>query len=328
MAASFSHVATSRSHDAGNMKSALGPRLVRAAPFIGLALVLSVMIAANRAVASVFGLDLLLMPALSLVLITMAQMFVVGGAEIDLGVGAFAGLVSVLSATWLYDRPPLGAFALALALVGYALIGAIIQGRKIPAIVVTLGASFIWSGIGYSIQPTPGGTSPEWLTALTNWSISPFVPTSVVLIAAVAVVGVLINRAPLGVALRGFGSNPSAMIASGWPPLRYAMIRYAIAGAFAAAAGLSLTSINASSDIYSGNSYTLLSVAAVVMGGCALTGGVVAPVGGVVGAVTLALIGALLGALGVSSDFNPAAQGAVLIALLAMRYFSGRRDAA
>jgi ribose transport system ATP-binding protein len=328
VAASFSHLATSRSHDAGATRSALGPSLVRAAPFIGLALVLSVMIAANRAVASVFGLDLLLMPALSLVLITMAQMFVVGGAEIDLGVGAFAGLVSVLSATWLYDRPPLGAFALALALIGYALVGAIIQGRKIPAIVVTLGASFIWSGIGYSIQPTPGGTSPEWLTALTNWSISPFVPTSVVLIAAVAVGGVLINRAPLGVALRGFGSNPSAMIASGWPPLRYAMIRYAIAGAFAAAAGLSLTSINASSDIFSGNSYTLLSVAAVVMGGCALTGGVVAPVGGVVGAVTLALIGALLGALGVSSDFNPAAQGAVLIALLAMRYFSGRRDAA
>jgi len=91
---------------------------------------------------------------------------------------------------------------------------------------------------------------------------------------------------------------------------------------FAAAAGLSLTSINASSDINSGNSYTLLSVAAVVMGGCALTGGIIAPNGVVIGAVTLALIGALLGALGVSSDFNAAAQGAVLIALLAMRYLA------
>ena len=56
-------------------------------------------------------------------------------------------------------------------------------------------------------------------------------------------------------------------------------MRYLIAGLFSAAAGLSLTSINASSDINSGNSYTLLSVAAVVMGGCALTGGIVAPVG-------------------------------------------------
>jgi ribose transport system ATP-binding protein len=206
--------------------------------------------------------------------------------------------------------------------VAYALIGAVIQGRKIPAIVVTLGASFIWAGLGYSLQPTPGGTSPAWLTAMTSWSISPYVPTSILLIAAVALIGALLDRSPLGVILRGFGSNPTAMGASGWPPIRFAMIRYLIAGVFAAAAGLSLTSINASSDINSGNSYTLLSVAAVVMGGCALTGGTVAPIGAVVGAVTLALIGALLGALGVSSDFNAAAQGAVLIALLAMRYLA------
>jgi ribose transport system ATP-binding protein len=323
VAASFSSLGTSGSRTEGQqVESSLASRLVGAAPFIGLVLVLSVMIAANPSVASVFGLDLLLMPALSLVLVTEAQMFVVGGSEIDLGVGAFAGLVSVLSATWLYDQALLGASVIVVALAVYALIGAVIQGRKIPAIIVTLGASFIWAGLGYSIQPTPGGTSPEWLTAMTSWSISPYVPTSVVLIAAVALLGALLDRSPLGVILRGFGSNPHAMVASGWPPIRFAMIRYLVAGAFAAAAGLSLTSINASSDINSGNSYTLLSVAAVVMGGCALTGGIVAPIGAVIGAVTLSLIGALLGALGVSSDFNAAAQGAVLIALLAMRYLA------
>ena len=326
VAASFSDLAAAgpRGIRDENRSSAL--RLVRAAPFAGLALVLAVMIAANPAVASVFGLDLLLMPALSLVLVTEAQMFVVGGSEIDLGVGAFAELVSVLSATLLYQQPAFGALAIALALAGYALIGAIVQGRKIPAIVVTLGASFIWSGVGYSVQPTPGGTSPNWLSAVTNWSISPYLPTSVILIVAVALIGVAIDRAPLGVILRGFGSNAVAMAASGWPPIRYAAVRYAIAGAFAAAAGLSLTAINASSDINSGNSYTLLSVAAVVMGGCALIGGIVAPVGAVVGAVTLALIGALLGALGVNSDFNAAAQGGVLIALLVMRHFVSRSE--
>jgi ribose transport system ATP-binding protein len=285
------------------------------------------MIAANASVASVFGLDLLLMPALSLVLVSQAQMFVVGGGEVDLGVGAFAGLVSVLGATWLVDWPPLGVVAVAGALAAYALLGLVIHGRRIPAIVVTLGASFIWSGAGYSIQPTPGGSSPEWLTALTTWSLSAYVPTSVLLIGGVAAVGLVIDQSPLGVVLRGFGSNPAAMAASGWAPIRYAVFRYAIAGAFAAAAGLSLTSINTSSDINSGNSYTLLSVAAVVMGGCALTGGVVAPVGCVVGAITLALIGALLGALGVNSDFNAAAQGLVLILLLVMRYLADRSEA-
>ena len=327
VAASFSHLAATepdRNERGAQQRHRLVDRLVGAAPLLGLAVVLAVMIAANPAVASVFGLDLLLMPALSLVLVTEAQMFVVGGAEIDLGVGAFAGLVSVLGATLLYDRPALGMPAIAAALGAYAALGAIIQGRKIPAIIVTLGASFIWAGIGYSIQPTPGGASPEWLSALTNWSIGSYVPTSILLIGAVAAVGALLDWSPLGVVLRGFGANPAAMTASGWPPIRWGIVRYLVAGLFSAAAGLSLTAINASSDINSGNSFTLLSVAAVVMGGCALTGGVVAPIGAVLGAVTLALIGALLGALGVSSDFNAAAQGAVLIGLLGVRYLADR----
>jgi ribose transport system ATP-binding protein len=328
VAASFSDQsqpnARGRVAKAGQGVSALHA-LVDAAPFIGLALVVAVMIAANPAVASVFGLDLLLLPALSLVLVTEAQMFVVGGGEIDLGVGAFAGLTSVLSATWLHDDPLSGALAIVAAIGIYALIGAIIHSRKIPAIVVTLGASFIWIGIGYSIQPTPGGVSPDWLTALTSWSIA-YVPTSIILISIIACIGGVLDRSPLGVVLRGFGANPSAMVVSGWRPIRFALLRYFIAALFSATAGLSLTAINSSSDINSGNSYTLLSVAAVVMGGCALTGGIVAPIGAVAGAVTLALIGALLGALGVNSDFNAAAQGAVLIALLAMRYFANKRD--
>ena len=332
VAASFAHIGKTGTTEQAPRRAAHAPvnrlvrQLVNASPFLGLAIVLTVMIAANPSVASVFGIDLLLMPALSLVLVTMAQMFVVGASEIDLGVGAFAGLISVISATLLYDQPLLGAVAIVAAIAGYALLGGLIQARNIPAIVVTLGASFIWAGIGYSIQPTPGGASPDWLTALTSWSVSDYVPTSILLIAMVGVIAFVIDRLPLGVVLRGLGNNPAAMIRSGWSPVRFAIVRYLIAGLFAAAAGLSLTAINSSSDSNSGNSYTLLSVAAVVMGGCALMGGIISPLGAVFGAVTLALIGALLGALGVSSDFNALAQGLVLLALLAMRSLTNRKD--
>ncbi|AGB47567.1 ABC-type sugar transport system, ATPase component [Mesorhizobium australicum WSM2073] len=323
--ASFAQQADTRAGPRHSTAGAgLARRLVNAAPFIGLAAVLAVMISANPAVASIFGLDLLLMPALSLVLVTAAQMFIVGGSEIDLGVGAFAGLVSVLSATLLYDQPWLGALALAAAVAAYAGLGGLIQARKIPAIVVTLGASFIWMGLGYALQPTPGGASPEWLSAMFSWSLG-FLPTSIILIAAVALVVLVIDRLPLGVVLRGFGNNPTAMIRSGWSPTRYALVRYLVAGLFAAAAGLSLTAINTASDINSGNSFTLLSVAAVVMGGCSLLGGVISPVGAVAGAVTLALIGALLGTLNVSSDFNAATQGLILIALLTLRSLTADR---
>lgn len=301
----------------------IGRLLTALLPYASLAIVLGLMFNANPNTATSFGLDLLLMPAVALSLIAVAQMFIIGGSEIDLGAGAFAALVSVLAATILFDSTIFGLIAVALAIAAYSSIGALIQIRKIPAIVVTLGASFIWLGIGFTIQPTPGGSAPAWAQALVRWKLGGL-PTSILLIAGIAAVAIIINRTPLGVVLRGFGNNAHAMRLSGWSALRYAVIRYAIAGLFAATAGLVLTAINTASDINSGNSYTLLSVAAVVMGGAALLGGVISPLGAVVGAITLTLIGALLGMMNIPSVFNPATQGLLLLMILAIRSLSMR----
>jgi ribose transport system ATP-binding protein len=322
--------AAAAKRDAGKhsaRQGALARRLVGLMPFVSLIAVLGAMAWVNPMVLSPFGLDLLLGSAVALTLIALAQMFVVGGSEIDLGAGAFAGLVNVISATLLVDTPAIGVAALLAAWLAYGVLAAVIHLRKIPAIVVTLGASFIWIGIGYSLQPTPGGSSPEWLSALFTWQI-PGVPTTVVLVVIAAAVAVLIDRAPLGVVLRGFGNNAAALQRGGWPVLRYAVIRYLIAGAFGLVAGLSLTAINTASDINAGGSFTLLSVAAVVMGGCALLGGVISPLGVAAGAVTLSLIGALLGTLGVSTDYNAAVQGALLLAILILRIAADRRGEA
>ncbi len=304
----------------------LADRLVDLAPFASLAAVFALMAWVNPLTVSMFGLELLLGPALALVLVALAQMFVVGGSEIDLGVGAFAGLVNVVSATLLFDTPWLGVLALVACVLAYGLIGATIQLRRIPAIVVTLGASFIWIGIGYTLQPTPGGASPDWLSAAFAWTLFE-VPASLVLIGVAALVALAIDRSPLGVVLRGFGNNAPAMTLGGWSPLRYAVLRYMLASLFALAAGLSLTAINTASDINAGAPFTLISVAAVVMGGCALIGGLVSPLGVVAGALTLALIGALLGALGVSTDYNAAVQGCLLLSMLALRALADRREA-
>ncbi|SCW55213.1 ATP-binding cassette domain-containing protein [Ancylobacter rudongensis] len=307
---------------------ARGPldRLVDLAPFASLAAVFALMAWVNPLTVSMFGLELLLGPAIALVLVALAQMFVVGGSEIDLGVGAFAGLVNVLSATLLFDTPWLGGVALIASVLAYGLIGATIQLRRIPAIVVTLGASFIWLGLGYTLQPTPGGASPEWLSAAFAWTLAD-VPATLILIAVAAVIALAIDRSPLGVVLRGFGNNAQAMTLGGWSPLRYAILRYMLASLFALAAGLSLTAINTASDINAGGPFTLISVAAVVMGGCALIGGMISPLGVVAGALTLALVGALLGALGVSTDYNAAVQGCLLLSMLALRAVADRREA-
>jgi ribose transport system ATP-binding protein len=300
--------------------------LLKAIPFISLVLVFGAMSYQNPLVASSFGLQLLLTPAVTLVLVALAQMFIVGGSEIDLGVGFFCGLVNVVSATVLVTSPGLGLGVLAALVAAYALMGLVIQARAIPAIVVTLGASFIWAGLGQTIQPSPGGSSPDWLRAIFSIKV-PGIPTPLLIVALAGMAAFAIDRSPTGTILRAFGSNALALRRAGWSQNRYAMLRYTIACGFAMTAGLYVTASNGASDINAGSSYTLLAIAAVVIGGCQLLGGVIAPLGVVAGAITLALIGALLASIGVSTDYNAAVQGALLIFILALQALAGWRNA-
>ncbi|MFX8262453.1 hypothetical protein ABTL46_21610, partial [Acinetobacter baumannii] len=81
----------------------------------------------NPSALSGFGLALLFSGALPLVLVALGQLFAVARSEIDLGIGAFAGLANVISATILVDRPGWGGLALAAGLVAYGLMGALIH---------------------------------------------------------------------------------------------------------------------------------------------------------------------------------------------------------
>ncbi len=287
-------------------------------PLLALLAVIFAIGTLNPRAISPFGIGLLLSAAMPLTLVSLGQMYVVGRSEIDLGIGGFAGLTNVISATLLVEQPLWGVLALLAGLVAYGLLGALIYLRRIPAIVATLGSSFVWIGLGYALQPMPGGTSPEWLNRFFNISI-PIVPFPVLVIAASMVVATLLLRTRFGIVLRGFGNNLPAMRELGWPALRFHVWTYLTSGLFGLAAGLCLTGVNTASDVNAAVSYTLLSVAAVVMGGCDLVGGRIDPIGVVLASVTLALLGALLGFLQVSSDFIAAVQGFILLGIVVLR---------
>jgi ribose transport system ATP-binding protein len=272
----------------------------------------------NHKAVTPFGLGLLLSTAVPLVLVSFGQMFVVGRSEIDLGVGAFAGLANVISATWLVDSPVLGVVGLLAGLAGYGLLGWVIHVRKIPAIVATLGSAFVWTGLGYVLQPAPGGSSPAWLSAVFNLVI-PVVPLPVWMLVLATLAAVLVTRSRLGIVQRGFGNNEVAMRQLGWPAVRSHVVTYLLSGIFGLAAGLCLTGVNTASDVNAASSYTLLSVAAVVMGGCDLVGGRIEPVGVLFAAVTLSLLGTLLGFMRLSSDNIAAVQGLILIGIVVLR---------
>jgi ribose transport system permease protein len=105
------------------------------------------------------------------------------------------------------------------------------------------------------------------------------------------------------------------------------MALFAAAGLFGVLSGLALTGLTTSADANIGNGYTLLSIAGVILGGGEFIGGVVSPVGAVIGALTLALAASpLLTFMKVPPDWQVAANGAILIIVLAARVLVSRRE--
>jgi ribose transport system ATP-binding protein len=212
----------------------------------------------------------------------------------------------------------LGLGLIAVTIVGYGLMGALIYLRNIPSVIVTMGMSFVWVGIGYTLQPGgPGGQPPDWLVKLFN--IHLIVPESVLIILGAGLLSFLFCRSRYGTVLRGFGNNPVAVERSGWSVLKAHIAAYVIASLFSVIGGMAMTASAGGSDINATASYTLLTVAAVVIGGSELIGGVVSSFGTVIGAITLSLVGALVGFLRLNSSWVTAVQGGLLIAILAFR---------
>jgi ribose transport system permease protein len=303
-------------------------RLLRAMlPTLSLVLVLAAIAYLNPRAISYFGFNLMLNLAIPIALATIAQMFVITGNELDLSIGTFVGFVGCVTATWLHDAPLLGTAVLLGSVVVYAGLGALIYLRNLPSIVVTLGMSFVWQGLAILVLPKPGGKAPDWIVALVGFK-PPFVPFPIL---AAVVIALLVHfglmRTAYGTILRGSGGNPAAIGRAGWSILKTKVILFALTGLFGVLAGMALIGITTSADANIGNGYTLLSIAGVILGGGEFVGGRVSPIGAVIGALTLALAASpLLTFMHIPPDWQVAANGAILVIVLAARVLISRKE--
>lgn len=275
---------------------------------------------------SYLGLNLMLNLAVPVALATIAQMLIIAVNDLDLSMGAFVSFAACVTATFLNTDPWLGLLILAAAIGVYALIGVVIYLRNLPAIVVTLGMSFVWSGLAVLLLPSPGGAAPEWIRAIMT-SRPPLVPMAVVASVAIAVIAhLIVMRSSFGVVLRGIGGNARSVERSGWSVLRVRAMTYALAGLFAVLAGIALVGLTTAADANIALRYTLLSIAGVILGGGEFVGGRVSAVGAVIGALTLTLAASFLSFLQISPDWQIGAQGAILIIVLAIRLVLNQRE--
>jgi ribose transport system permease protein len=294
--------------------------LVRASlPALALAALLAAIFWLQPRAMSYQGLNLLLNLSIPIVFATLAQMFVLTVGDLDLGIGGFVTFVACVTVTWLAEAPLVGVLILMAAIGLYAAVGALIELRNLPAIVVTLGMSFVWFGLAVIVLPSPGGRTPEWLIAAVRLR-PPGIPLAILAAIVIGLLGhLLLMRTSFGVVLRGAGGNPRAITRAGWSMLQIRMTLYALAGLMGIMAGLTLAGITTSADANIALRYTLLSIAGAILGGSQFTGGRVSPMGAVLGALVMTLAASFLAFLRLNPDWQIGVQGAILILVLALR---------
>jgi ribose transport system permease protein len=269
-----------------------------------------------------------------LALVAMAQTFVVVTAGIDLSVGMVLVLANCLASAIVVGSPAATAAGAAVVLLMGCACGAVnglivIVGRLQP-IVTTIATGAIYYGLALKLRPVPGGDFDDTLAGALTGQLPGGIPASLaVLLAIVVVVWVPYRRSPIGRAAYAVGSSEVAAYMSGVPVQLAKFCAYVLSGLIASAAGLFITCLTASGEasLANGNTYTLYSIAAVVLGGVSLFGGSGSAVGAIFGAFMFRTIGDLLFVFDVDPLWQPLFQGVVLTAAVglgALRLLRGR----
>jgi ribose transport system permease protein len=270
-----------------------------------------------------FDVESLAIDALPLAFAAMAQSVVIISGGIDLSVGSLIGLVNVVSAKYMVDMSFRNALLFgALVLVGSAAAGAftgsLIVLSRVPDIVVTLAMLFVWAGVALEILQIPGGGAPpEYLQLGTGHWWSLWIPSGlVILLLGFAIFWLPLRWSRPGLALYSVGSSRNAAYLSGVGVARTRIFAYALGGLFAGLAGLALRATSGIGDPNAGQYYTLNSVAAAVLGGVSLVGGVGGLIGPIAAAFVVTLVKTILILKGVDQNWAQVIQGSLIIVVV------------
>jgi ribose transport system permease protein len=268
-----------------------------------------------------FDVQSLAIDALPLAFAACGQAVVIISGGIDLSIGSMMSLVNVVAARAMVHMSFRDALLFSLVLVlcaaiAGALTGLVIVVTRVADIIVTLAMLFVWAGAALAVLEVPGGGTPvQYQSMITIDTIgTKWLPKAlVILLGAYLILWVTIRRARPGLALYAIGSNRNAAYLSGIHVSAARILAYAYSGAFAALGGLALTAASGIGDPHSGDIYTLNSVAAVVLGGVSLLGGVGGLIGPIAAAFILTLVKTILIIKGVDQNWAQVIQGSLIV---------------
>lgn len=282
--------------------------------------------------------------SVAIAFVAMAQTIPVLMGGLDLSVGAVMTLTSVI-ASWLINGSPWQMlFGLVVTLASGTAFGfmnglIVVYGRLQP-IIATLATGAIAMGLALFIRPQPGGDIDgdlNWAVTNALWDFvdtyqlfdpdvfwfRPFswIPVPLIyLFGVAALVWVPFRRTVTGRTIYAIGSAEGAAYMSGLPINRAKIAAFTLGGFFASCGGLYLAiqTSSGNADIAQAGAYTLNSIAAVVLGGTSLLGGVGGAIGSLIGALILRVISFYFRILSIDPLLQPLVEGVVLLAAVSL----------
>lgn len=303
--------------------SAVSELLPRLAIWLILAALLIITVVLKPQVLNAQYISTQLKQAAPLGVVAVGQTFVILAAGIDLSVASVIALMSVLAANMMAGQDSLvlsiSLFCVAVAVLIGLFNGLLVTRLKIPSFIATLGTILIVQGIRFLYTGgAPKGSIPEALRFWGRGSVGP-IPTPLILWVAIVLIALFVERrTTFGRRLFAVGGKPAAAHLSGVNVNRITVAAFIICSFLAGIAGLMLTGFIGLADNWLGRGYELDSIAAVVIGGTALSGGKGSVIGSVAGVLILTILYNLVLLLGLDVEFQRIIKGLAIIVAVAL----------
>ncbi|MGX6603264.1 ABC transporter permease [Micromonosporaceae bacterium Da 78-11] len=299
----------------------LAERLTGFMPIIALVVLIAALTIADPNFLTQRSLTAAARTAAPLILLAAGATLVVLCGGIDLSIAALASLSTVFLALWL---PDLGGLATPAVILVAATIGAV-QGSahvllRIPSFIVTLGGMSILSAVALVVSGA--GTVRVVDDSTVRWLdlyVGGYVPMSVmVAVIVVALIAVVLKVTPLQSWISATGYSESAARLAGTPVDLVKIGAFAVSGACAGLAAVMLVSRQYSGGPTMADNLLLPAVAAIVVGGTAITGGHGSVWRSLAGALVVTLLRVGLPIVGVPSAYEQILYGAIIVVAVAL----------
>lgn len=274
------------------------------------------------------------------ILLAMGQgiVMIVGG--LDLSNGNAMSLMSCLMAkVMLTDSPMSGVYALLIGIATAIVVGVVnglgVGYLRLPPVIVTFATSYMWLGLALFVMPTPGGQAAAWFTNFYKFgtaakssglsfskvqtvTFGDVIPPVLILLLIGCLVWYFISRTHTGRYIYAVGGNDDSAFASGINTAWVQMKAYIINSFLVLLVALFYVGQNQAGDARMGSPMTLISVAAAVIGGIAMSGGRGNVYFAIVGSLILSLVNKVIFFSNLQNELQTLVNGVIIIVAISL----------